>query len=330
MAYRHLTSSERKVICALWNMGYTQKAIARILGRSQSTISRELRRNGDPGGYYNPHAGNVAYMNRRVRLYKRTKRDNEELMDLVVSWLKRKWSPEQIAGRLRHLEYPDDPSMWVSHETIYRFIHEDKLKGGNLYTNLRRGRRKYGKRGKGRHPNTFVNGRVSIEERPDIVEQRVRLGDWEADTFYGRHRKGCLSTMVERASGFLSAATMPNAKASSLNLAILRGLQGVPTALVHTVTVDNGKEFSRFGELERALQARFFFAHPYSAWERGVNENTNGLLRQYFPKKTDLSKITEEQLEEVVRCLNDRPRKRLDYRTPREVFLPASEYALDG
>ena len=320
MPYHHLTPSERKVIWSMRNLDYTQAEIAKALGRSQSTIARELKRNGDPHGYYNPHTGNVLYWMRRQRLYKRTKRDKMELMDLVKFKLKRKWSPEQIAGSLRHVKYPHTPSMWVSHETIYRHIWADKAQGGKLYVHLRRGRRKYGKRGTGPHPNTHIKGRVSIEARPDVVNQRARAGDWEGDTFYGRHRKGCLCTLVERESGFLASSTMPDAKADSLNQAVLESLKDVPKDLVHTLTVDNGKEFARFKQLEKALHMQVYFAHPYSAWERAINENTNGLLRQYFPRKTDLRKVTQQQLQEAVQCLNNRPRKRLGYRTPREIF----------
>lgn len=328
MAYHHLTPSERRVIYSMRVAGYTQTQIAQAMRRAQSTISRELSRNRDPARRYNPHLSNVLYWMRRERLYKRTKRGKNKLMRYVEAKLKLKWSPEQIAGRLRHVKYPRNRAMWISHETIYQHVWEDKAKGGKLYRTLRRGRKKYGKRGTGRHPNTFITGRVSIEQRPDLVQQRARLGDWEADTFYGRHRKGCFVTLVERKTAYLAASTMPNAKADSLNNAVLESLENVPNAVIHTITVDNGKEFARFKHLERALETRVYFTHPYSAWERAINENTNGLLRQYFPRKTDLSNVTQDQLQEVVQCLNNRPRKKLYYRTPREAFTQFA-YALD-
>lgn len=328
MPYQHLTPSERKVIDSMWRAGYTQVKIAQALQRRQSTISRELARNSVPDGHYNPHMGNLLYWKRREQLYKRTKRDNKDLMDFVESKLKRKWSPEQIAGHLRDVQFPKDRSRWVSCQTIYRYVWEDKAHGGKLFRKLRRGHRKYGKRGAGRHPNTYLKGRVSIDQRPEVVNERARLGDWEGDTVYGAQRRGRFVTLVERRSGFLVASLMPDATARSLNQAALDSFKDVPKARIHTLTVDNGKEFARFKELEDALDMKVYFAHPYSAWERGTNENTNGLLRQYFPRKTNLSRLTQGQLQEAVQSLNDRPRKRLEYRTPREVFTE-SAYALD-
>lgn len=308
--------------------GYTQTQIAEALGRNQSTICRELKRNGEKDGDYCPHMSNVMYWRRRLRIYRRHKRDNKRLMKYVLFRLNQKWSPEQIAGHLRYIKYKGNPCMWISHETIYRYVWDDKAQGGKLYRKLRRGRKIYGKRGKGHHPNKYIKDRVSIDERPKVVDERSRVGDWEGDTVHGRHRKGCFATFVERKSSFLVAETMPDAKAQSLNNAVLEGFNEIPKSLIRTVTVDNGKEFTNFKKLEMELDANFYFAHPYSAWERGLNENTNGLLRQFFPKKTDLSKVTKEQLMEVVKCLNNRPRKKLNYRTPREVFAQAA-LALD-
>ena len=328
MSYHHLTPSERKTISSMIDADYTQTQIAKALGRNQSTICRELKRNGEQNEDYNPHLSNIMYWMRRKRVYRRHKRENKRLMKYVRFRLNQKWSPEQIAGHLRCVKYPRDPNMWISHETIYRYVWEDKANSGKLYRKLRRGRKMYGKRGKGHHPNKYIKDRVSIDERPKVVDERSRVGDWEGDTVYGRHRKGCFVTMVERKSSFLVAAIMPDAKAHSLNNAVLKGFDEIPKSLIQTVTVDNGKEFSSFKMLEIALDAKFYFAHPYSAWERALNENTNGLLRQFFPKKTDLSKVTKEQLMEVVKCLNNRPRKKLNYRTPREVFAKAA-IALD-
>ncbi len=159
-----------------------------------------------------------------------------------------------------------------------------------------------------------------MDERPGVVDRRERAGDWEGDTFYGRHRKGPIAALVERKTGLAVARRMPNTKAASLNAAVQDGLQGLPAGMRKTLTVDNGSEFAAFKRLEEALQLDVYFAHPYSARERGLNENTIGLLRQYFPRRTDLSNLTDEQLQEAVNSLNDRPRKRLSYRTPREVF----------
>ena len=321
MAYHHLTPSERKTIYSMLQMPekYSRTDIANALGRPRCTVSREIKRNSDHKGY-NPHLGNVLYWMRRKRIYKRTKREQAPLMELVVEKLKEDFSPEQVAGHLRQVRFPDDPSKWVSHTTIYRHIWEDEAQGGKLFRHLRRKNKKYGKRGKGPHPNTYINGRVSIDERPEAVNKRERLGDWEADTFYGAKRQGCVATVVERKSGYLVAQKMPDARAVSLNAALLEGLKPIRPELLKTLTVDNGKEFSGFKELEQATGLTVYFAHPYSAWERGTNENTNGLLRQYFPRRKDLSDLTEEQLQHAVAKLNNRPRKRLNYRTPKEVI----------
>lgn len=321
MSYHHLTPSERKSIDIMWrgSKRYTQAEIARVLGRSPSTISRELKRNGESDGSYNPHIGTVLYMMRRERLYKCTKRGQADLMSKVEEALKLKWSPEQIAGRWR-LQFPEDSSHWISHETIYRHIREDKEAGGKLVDHLRRGRKCWGKRGKGEHWNTHIKGRVSIELRPEAVNERQRYGDWEGDTVYGGQRKGCFATLVDRKAGFLVAERMPDAKAASLNTAVIEGLRSLPEALRKTLTVDNGKEFSAFKEIEGELGVCVYFTHPYSAWERATNENTNGLIRQYLPRRKDLSKLTNEELQRVVESINSRPRKRLGYRTPQEVI----------
>jgi len=248
---------------------------------------------------------------------------DEALMDQVVSRLKQGWSPEQIAGRFRHVEYADNQGMWISYETIYRYLWEDKRRGGSLYCLLRRGRRKYGKRGTGPHPNRKITGRVSITERPAIVTEQGRFGDWEADTVYGRQRKSCLVTVVERKSLWCAAAHIPDATAGAVNQGMLQSLLPIPKPLVLTITVDNGKEWARFKVLERALQTSVYFTHPYTAWERPINENLNGLLRQYLPRGSDLRHTTPEQLAQIVRKLNDRPRKKHLYQTPNEVFSEA-------
>lgn len=320
MPYHHLTPSERKVIdVMILNGKYSQAEIAHALGRSPSTVCRELKRNGDPNGRYNPHTGNVLYRMRRERLYKRTKLDQQDLMAGVEDSLKKKWSPEQIAGDLR-LQFPEDRSRWISHDTIYRHIRIDKAAGGKLFKHLRRGGKTWGKRGARQHWNKYIKDRISIEQRPEAVNQRQRAGDWEGDTVYGAKRQGCFVTLVERKTGLLVAQLMPDAKAASLNTAVLQGFKELPAALRKTLTVDNGKEFAAFKELEQELGLSVYFTHPYSAWERATNENTNGLLRQYFPRRKDLSQLTDQELQHAVQSINDRPRKRLDYRTPRQVI----------
>jgi IS30 family transposase len=325
MPYHHLTPAERLVITSMRRSGFSQAVIARALGRSPCTISRELRRNRDVvGDCYDAHWANIQYWERRKQVVNAHKTGNEALMKHVVSRLEMRWAPEQIAGDLRHVKHAGDPTQWVSCQTIYRYVAHNKRLGGKLYRYLRRGRKPFGKRGAGRHPNAWIKGRVSIDERPAIVDEQARIGDWEGDTFFGARRKSCMATFVERKSLYVVARKMPNATARALNEAVLNGFSDIPKALVHTITLDNGKEFTGFKTFEKALQASVFFAHPYHAWERGVNENINGLLRQFIPKKTDIKTISDEELERYVQSLNNRPRKKLGYRTPNDVFREAT------
>lgn len=301
--------------------------MAKILRRSPSSISRELRRNHDPERGYNPHMAQVRYIDARKRLVYPHKTGQPALMQYVKDKLKELWSPEQIAGRLRR-EHPDAPSRRVSHDTIYRYVYADKQAGGTLWKHLRRGRKKYGKRGRGPHPNRLINGRVSIHERPAIAAEQARIGDWEGDTFFGRHRKTCVATLAERKSLYLVAQKMPDCAATSLNRAVITGFAQMPLALVKTLTVDNGKEFAGFKTLEDQLHVRVYFADPYSAWQRAIGENLNGLLRQFLPRKTDLRYLDQATLDVIVQSLNNRPRKKLNYRTPCEVLAQAT-VALD-
>ena len=323
MPYHHLSSWDRAKIEAMWVMGFSKARMARELKRSPSTIGRELRRNQDRERGYVAPAAQWRYLKARERLVKAHKLEDSELMQAVKDKLWEGWSPEQIAGRFRQQDYADQTKMWISHETIYRFVYQDKQRGGILYKHLRRGQKKYGKRGTGRHPNRFIEGRVSIDERPAVVTTRARVGDWEGDTFFGRHRKSCLATLVERKSLYLVARKMPDCTARSLNHAVIEGLHELPRPSVQTITVDNGKEFARFKTIEQCLNARVYFADPYSAWQRGTGENTNGLLRQFVPRKTDLRNLTQPAMDFIVQRLNNRPRKKLKYRTPREVFQEA-------
>jgi transposase, IS30 family len=325
MPYHHLTPAEREVIDSMVRVGYSQQAIAQALHRSPSTLSRELHRNEDTvGRRYCPHWANLLYWKRRKQIVNAHKTGNPQLMAYVRAKLELRWSPEQIAGRLRYAEHPDEPAQWISYQTIYRYVRQDHSAGGRLYRYLRRGRKKYGKRGTGPHPNSWIKGRVSIEQRPAIVAEQARIGDWEGDTFYGAKRQSCLATLVERKTLYLAACSMCDATAASLNDAIRKQLSPLPKDRVCTLTVDNGKEFARFKQLEQELGMAVYFTHPYTAWERPINENTNGLLRQFLPRKTDLRNLSPEQLDYIVQLLNNRPRKKLKYRTPNEAFNKTS------
>ncbi len=226
------------------------------------------------------------------------------------------------------LDYPNDKQMRISHETIYRWIFLDAQKGGDLYTHLRRRhkrRRKQKRYGSGRR---FLPGRVSIDERPPIVDQRKRFGDWEGDTLEGAKGTGGLATHVERKCRYLLTAKLSDKKASTMTQQTTKAFRKVPRKLRHTLTVDNGKEFANFKELESKTNLKVYFADPYSAWQRGTNKNTNGLLRQYFPKGTNLNNVSEKDVALVVNKLNNRPRKCLNYQTPHEVFCQARSGAL--
>lgn len=321
MSYTHLSKAERTVIASMRNWkGCALQTIADALGRHVSTISRELRRNVDCRGEYHADLAMVLYWQRRERLVVRPKSDNGVLLDLVSGYLKKGWSPEQISGRFRHVLYRRRRSCWISHETIYQCIRADKQRGGNLYRYLRRSRlRKYEGKGQGGMLGRMMH-RTLIDERPEVVDIQARYGDWEGDTLRGSKGQGHVATFVERKSLYLVAAQMKDACADTLRAAARQAFHGIPKQLIHTITVDNGKEFAAFDEIEKDFEARIYFAHPYSSWERGINENTNGLLRHYIPKKTNMLRMRKQKLEEAIDALNHRPRKKLGYRTPYEVF----------
>ena len=321
MSYSHLSKAERQVVYFMREIRKCSlRAIAEALGRCVSTISRELRRNLDSRGEYHPDLACVLYWQRRDRLVVRPKTEHRPLMRLVVGRLKEGWSPEQIAGRFRHVEFEDNAQYRISHETIYRYIKADRQRGGKLYRLLRRsGLRKYERKGQGGMLGRMMN-RTSIDERPIEVDMQTRFGDWEGDTIRGGKGQGHAATFVERKSLFLAAALMKDAKADTLSMAARTAFDGIPNRLIHTITVDNGKEFAAYPDIEKDFETSVYFAHPYSAWERGVNENTNGLLRQYIPKKTNLLTLSPTQFKEAIDRLNHRPRKKLKYRTPQEVF----------
>jgi len=233
--------------------------------------------------------------------------------------LAQQWSPAQISGRLRLEQQPT-----VSHERIYQYIYADKRAGGSLHHHLRcqkQRRKRYGSYSRRGH----IPARRSIDERPAVVDRKGRRGDWEADTIIGHNHRQAILSLVDRKSKLTRLAKVARNTAELVGRAITTQLQ--PLA-VKTITSDNGREFARHQQVAAQLSADFYFAHPYSSWERGVNENTNGLVRQYFPKKSDFSKITDKQINKVVARLNQRPRKTLGYKTPNEVFFKRPLVAL--
>lgn len=318
MNYTQLTREQRYQIYALVKAGHNQTRIASIVGCHKSTVSRELSRNRGRRGY-RPKQAHDLTVARHQAAYR--PRIAAQTWDKVEAMLRQQWSPEQIAGRLKL-----EGQSRVSHERIYQHIYSDKRAGGTLHLSLRCRkvrRKRYGMRSRrGQIPN-----RVSIEARPKVVDARARVGDWEADTIIGTAHRQAILSLVERKSKLVRLKKVKRNTAklvASASLALLSTVR----ARVHTITSDNGREFSHHERIASGLRAKFYFAHPYASWERGLNENTNGLVRQYFPKKSDFSKITDRQIEKVVERLNNRPRKTLGYKTPNEVFFKRSLVAL--
>jgi IS30 family transposase len=313
MNYKQLSYEQRHEIYALLKAGINQTKIAKIVGVSRSTISREIKRNTGLKGY-RPKQANERALERRRNADKHI-RFNDEIKKVVKKHLEQDWSPEQISGWLKRNNKPS-----VSHETIYQFVIDDQQRGGELYKHLRLGRRKRRKRIKGGDHRGQIPNRVSIDERPAIVDTKERVGDWELDTIIGKNHKGAIVTAVERKTKFSCMRSVPKKESALVTKALIEMLEPYKK-FVYTLTVDNGKEFSGHQTIAQELQAEFYFAHPYSSWERGLNENTNGLIRQYFPKKTSFINITDKQVECVQEKLNNRPRKTLNFDTPQQLFI---------
>lgn len=326
MPYQHLTLEERSMIAPMRILGFSIRHIAAQLGRAPSTISRELHRNCDGTGAYAGYWAHRDAQRRRRLAAQRSCLTGGALAQYVRAKLQRRWSPEQMAHRLR-LDYPHAPHMRISHQTIYTWLAADHAAGGSWSRYLRHHRRRRKRYGSGpRAPR--MSGRVSLADRPAIVHRRGRVGDWEGDLVVGRGQRGFLATHVDRRSRFLLATKVSRRTAGEVTAATRQILQPLPQQVRRTLTVDNGSEWTAFRTLQTTLGLRVYFASPYAAWERGTNENTNGLLRDYFPKRTDFSTITARHLAQVVEALNNRPRKCLAYRTPAEVFAQAVGVAL--
>ena len=309
--YTQLSREQRYQIYALMQTHQTQSQMAQVVGVHKSTISRELRRNRGKRGY-RPRQAHLQAQARQVT--KHRPQLTATMWQQVETLLRQTWSPEQIRGRIQH-----EQGQTISHEWIYQHIYEDKRTGGDLYHSLRcqkKRRKRYGTYSRrGRMAN-----QVSIDERPAVVTARERLGDWEGDTVIGKGHEGALVTVVERMSKYTVLEGVSHKTASAVRQAVARGLQPYKTR-VHTITYDNGREFSDHAGMAKDLEAKIYFAHPYASWERGINENTNGLIRQFFPKDQDLRRVPKEQLTTVMDTLNHRPRKTLGYRTPYEVLF---------
>ena len=314
MNYSQLTLEQRYQIYALMKAERTKTDIARIVGVHKSTISRELKRNVSKRGCRPKFAHQKATERKHGKVNIRI--SNQMWAEAEEKLEKEQWSPEQISGRLVF-----ESKGTISHESIYQRIYKDKQKGGTLYKHLRCQKKRKKRYGKNDKRGALVN-QVSIEKRPQIVDRKTRIGDWELDTVIGKHHKQAIVSMTERKSKLLRMKKVSRKTGVLVSRAICENLDSLT---VHTLTSDNGKEFAEHAQIAQTLNADFYFCHPYSSFERGLNENTNGLIRQYFPKKTDLSTITDKQIKEVEDKLNNRPRKTLGYRTPNEVYFKEQE-----
>ena len=313
MSYTQLTQEQRYQIHSLLKMEHKQTEIAECLGIHKSTVSRELRRNMGQRGY-RPKQAHQKAMSRRNHARRRIKAETWMLIEVN---LRQEWSPEQISDWLkRHVV------IQISHEWIYQYILADKRAGGTLYRHLRcqkKRRKRYGSYDRrGKLPN-----RVSIEMRPAVVEQRQRIGDWEVDTIVGKGHRQAIVSLTERKSRLVLLRKVERRTADLVSEAVIDLLQPISEPL-HTITADNGKEFAEHERISRELNTDFFFAHPFAAWERGTNENMNGLVRQYIPKNREFASITEHELLVITNRLNHRPRKCLDFMSPFEVFFEHS------
>lgn len=317
MSYKHLSLEDRIVIKNMHNLSCNLTEIATQVGCNKSTISRELKRNQTI--WYRPIEAHKLYLERKKGTCKRKIEKHTELKDYVLNGLKRKDSPEQIAGRIM-LEYPESSIMRLSHESIYQWIYFNARIGDDTYKYLRRVLKKRRCRTHKKSSRMRIPDRKSIHSRPAEVETRNVTGHWEGDTIVGKGHSGYIATMVERGNLFLTAALMADKRPSSLNRATLEAFGNIDNMAIKTITLDNGTEFCDYKDLEEALECDIYFADPYSSWQRGTNENTNGLLRQFFPKNMSFEKITQNEVDIAVAALNNRPRKKLKYRTPYEVF----------
>jgi IS30 family transposase len=313
--YKHLTYDQRCQIPALLKRKIPKGIIANDLGIHRSTLTREVKRNSGLRGYRHKQAQRRSEARRSNASGRSALKMTPDLIAAVRFALENcQWSPDQISGFFKRNQIA-----CISAETIYRHIWSDKRAGGGLYQHLRHRGKKYNKRGAKNAGRGLIPGRIDIDQRPDIVEEKARLGGWEIDTIIGKNHVGAIVSLVDRASKYTRIHLVPSKKADVVSEAIvneLKDLQGK----THTLTADNGKEFARHAEIATHLGAEIYFAKPYASWQRGLNEHTNGLVRQYFPKKTRFDKITQQDVKKVEILLNTRPRRILNFKTPAEVF----------
>ena len=317
MQYHQITSEERYAIAALRRQGYSSRAIARDLQRAPSTVSREVRRNRSADGAYSAFKACSRTRGRRSRS-RRNERVTAETWELVERYLRLDWSPEQVAGFLRAWGI-----LRISHETIYVHVWREKRAGGKLWTHLRQAGKKRRKRYGAYDSRGRLAGKRHISERPAEAEKRKVVGHWEIDTVMGcEHGRNSVITLVERATGYLVMGKLTRHCAAEATTRIVE-LIARDAGAFRTITADNGTEFHSYALVEAATGARFYFATPHHSWERGTSENTNGLARQYLPKRQSMAHVTQADCDAIAKKLNSRPRKRLGYRTPEECYVQA-------
>jgi IS30 family transposase len=317
MTYHHLTAEERILIAAFRSQGWSNPEIARELGRDRTTIWREVRRNASSydGNYHSARAHERTVARRR-----RSRRNSQftaKEFARVEALLREKWSPEQISGHLRRRG-----ELQISHESIYRHVWRDLRQGGNLHTHLRQALKQRRKRYRSYDSRGRLAGKRMIHERPASIEKRDRVGHWEIDTVMGAGQQGdCVVTLVERKTGFVLIGKLP-CRTKEHAIRVITALIRRHPGRFKTITSDNGTEFHCYRSIEAATGVRFYFATPHHAWERGTSENTNGLIRQYLPKRQSMERLTQTRCDQIAQKLNVRPRKRHAYKTPKECFLP--------
>ena len=327
MKYKHLSIEEREILQTLWWERKPIREMARVLGRSPSSISRELRRNFPlEHKVYAPRLAQERAEKSRKSRGRKERLRNEAIRTYVIEKLKLRWSPEQISRRIRI-----DLGISISHEAIYQFIYaqcrvgspEIRVGREDLRVYLRRARKRRQRKGMRKAQRIFKPQGISIDERPELVNARLRIGDWEGDTVESKNHKPGINTLVERKTGLVFITKLKDKTGAATALAVRERIEALPLELKQTLTLDNGPENRDWQALEQSTGLKVFFAHPYHSWERGTNENTNGLIRDYYPKGTDFSIISDEELAHVELLLNTRPRKRLNWLSPLEALSVA-------
>jgi len=327
--YHHVTQDIRSQIYALKATGTSLHKIADIVERHVSTISREIKRNTGGRGYRYKQADAKA-IERRTKASRTPQKLTPTLIAIIEEKLLEEWSPDQISGRLKEKYIAS-----ISHESIYQHIWKNKRSGGMLFKQLRHNGKKYNKRSSGKAGRGCIPNRVDITERPQIVEQKTRIGDWEGDTVISAVSKTALLTVVDRHSKFTRIKKLGRKTAENVRTAMKEVMSSLPYPVL-TVTYDNGMEFAAHQDIASDLNAHCYFAAPYHSWERGLNEHTNGLIRQYLPKSVDFKDVTDDEIQVIEDRLNNRPRKILGYKTPMEVmmmhqnFQTSPPFTLDG